>query len=92
MYDCTQIRVNYKRPINTTDDEFAEEGQLGGGGGVEEDENALIKPRYERALRDYDYVEDFEVFTDDDDDEDNDDAEDDKQLPKPFPTGIFINK
>lgn len=91
LYDCTQIRVNYKRPINTTDDEFAEEGQLGGGGGVEEDENALIKPRYERALRDYDYVEDFEVFTDDDDDEDNDDAEDDKQLPKPFPTGLMGN-
>ncbi|XP_051166028.1 protein tipE-like isoform X2 [Leptopilina boulardi] len=81
LYDCTQIRVNYKRPINTTDDELFEEGrEVGGGGGVEDDENA-IKPRYERALRDYDYVEDFEIFTEDEE----------IGLPKPFPTGLMGN-
>lgn len=77
LYDCKQIRVNYKLPLNTTEEELLEEGRVGGG--VEDDENAL-KPRYERALKDYDYVEDFEIFTDDEDD----------GLPKPFPTGIMV--
>lgn len=87
LYDCTQIRVNYKLPINTSSAED-EAGPIEGGGavgGVEDDEDnrRLKKPRYERALRDYDYIEDF--------DDDEFTEEDDTGLPKPFPTGLMGN-
>ena len=74
LFECTQIRVNYKLPVNVTDDE-------GEGEGVGKDEAAGKKARLERSLREYDYVEDL--------DEDEFDDEDDG-LPKPFPTGIHI--
>ncbi|KAK1120675.1 hypothetical protein K0M31_012281 [Melipona bicolor] len=80
LYDCTQIRVNYKLPTNTSEDSDGQ-GEGGGAvGGVEDDEDSTTmgKPRYERSLREYDYVEDL----------DEDFAEDDDAgLPKPFPTG-----
>nr|KAF7427579.1 hypothetical protein H0235_007273 [Vespula pensylvanica] len=85
LYDCTQIRVNYKLPINTSSEDEA--GPVEGGravGGVEDDEESmrLKKPRYERALRDYDYIEDLD---------DEDFAEDDDAgLPKPFPTALYL--
>lgn len=86
MYDCTQIRVNYKLPINTSSEDEAGPVEGGGAvGGVEDDEESmrLKKPRYERALRDYDYIEDLD---------DEDFAEDDDAgLPKPFPTGLMGN-
>ncbi|XP_034938601.1 protein tipE-like isoform X1 [Chelonus insularis] len=76
LYDCTQIRVNYKLPVNGTD------GKGRAGGGVEDDE-AEAKLRYERSPRDYNnYIEDF----DDDFDEDVD-----LKLPKSFPTGLMGN-
>lgn len=81
LYDCTQIRVNYKLPTNTSEDSDGQ-GEGGGAvGGVEDDEDSttMEKPRYDRSLREYDYVEDL----------DEDFAEDDEAgLPKPFPTGI----
>lgn len=81
LYDCTQIRVNYKLPTNTSEDSDGQ-GEGGGAvGGVEDDEDSTTmgKPRYDRSLREYDYVEDL----------DEDFAEDDEAgLPKPFPTGI----
>ncbi|XP_068974046.1 protein tipE isoform X1 [Bombus flavifrons] len=84
LYDCTQIRVNYKLPTNTSEDSDGQ-GEGGGAvGGVEDDEDSTImgKPRYERSLREYDYVEDL----------DDDFAEDDEAgLPKPFPTGLMGN-
>ncbi|XP_076391815.1 protein tipE isoform X1 [Megachile rotundata] len=84
LYDCTQIRVNYKLPTNTSEDSD-EQGEGGGAvGGVEDDEDSTTmgKPRYERSLREYDYVEDL----------DEDFAEDDEAgLPKPFPTGLMGN-
>lgn len=67
LYDCTQIRVNYKLPINITeskeeqDNEDDEDGREGKAvGGVKDDENRIIKafPRYRRSLRDYDYIDD----------------------------------
>lgn len=75
LFECTQIRVNYKLPVNASEelDEAA--------GGVVKDEAAGKKPRLERSLREYDYIEDL------DDDELNEDEED--GLPKPFPTGIL---
>lgn len=80
LYDCTQIRVNYKLPVNASEDSDGQ-GEGGGAvGGVEDDEDSttMDKPRYERSLREYDYVEDL----------DEDFAEDDEAgLPKPFPTG-----
>ncbi|XP_034172461.2 protein tipE isoform X1 [Osmia lignaria lignaria] len=84
LYDCTQIRVNYKLPINASEDSD-EQGEEGGAvGGVEDDEDSTTmgKLRYERSLREYDYVEDL----------DEDFAEDDEDgLPKPFPTGLMGN-
>ncbi|XP_015430081.1 PREDICTED: protein tipE [Dufourea novaeangliae] len=84
LYDCTQIRVNYKLPVNASDDDDGQ-GEGGGAvGGVEDDEDSTTmgKPRYERSLREYDYVEDL----------DDDFAEDDDTgLPKPFPTGLMGN-
>ncbi|XP_076751121.1 protein tipE isoform X1 [Xylocopa sonorina] len=82
LYDCTQIRVNYKLPTNTSEDSDGEgEGTVGG---VEDDEERATtrRPRYERSLKEYDYIEDFE----------EDFAEDDEAgLPKPFPTGLMGN-
>lgn len=80
LYDCTQIRVNYKLPVNETDmNDALEEGRALGG--VEDDE-ARAKSRYERSPRDYsNYIEDIE--------EDEFDEDDDLTLPKAFPTGIF---
>lgn len=88
MYDCTQIRVNYKLPINTSSEDEA--GPVEGGravGGVEDDEDStrLKKPRYERAIRDYEYIEDL------DDEDFADDEDDDAGLPKPFPTGTNLH-
>ncbi|XP_044589608.1 protein tipE [Cotesia glomerata] len=82
LYDCTQIRVNYKLPVNETQlDGTDREGRAGGG--VEGDE-AGYKSRYERSPRDYNnYIEDF------DDEFDEDDI--DNRLPKPFPTGLMGN-
>ena len=90
IYDCTQIRVNYKLPKNLTEDNGEENIHVNGGkvGGAEKNENRLKRPRYERSLmlREYDYIEDLD---DDEDDFDDDDEEDEKltKLPKPFPTG-----
>ncbi|XP_012265902.2 protein tipE isoform X1 [Athalia rosae] len=99
LYDCTQIRVNYKLPINTTtetdkdeedDDDEEDRRRLDGegraGGGVEGDEDAKRRnrQRFSRALREYDYREELnEEF----DDEDEEDAE----LSRPFPTGLMGN-
>ncbi|XP_011707853.1 PREDICTED: protein tipE-like isoform X2 [Wasmannia auropunctata] len=50
LYDCKQIRVNYKLPDNSS------EGSDGGGGavgGVEDDEEDKRMPRYERSLGEY---------------------------------------
>ncbi|XP_076623692.1 protein tipE isoform X1 [Colletes latitarsis] len=84
LYDCTQIRVNYKLPTNTSEDSDGQ-GEGGGAvGGVEDDEDSTTmgKPRYERSLREYDYDEDL----------DDDFAEDDDAgLLKPFPTGLMGN-
>lgn len=82
LYDCTQIRVNYKLPVNETQlDGTDREGRAGGG--VEGDE-AGSKLRYERSPRDYNnYIEDFDDEFDEDDNDNND------GLPKPFPTGMF---
>ncbi|XP_033328562.1 protein tipE isoform X1 [Megalopta genalis] len=82
LYDCTQIRVNYKLPTNVSEDS---DGQVEGGGavgGVEDDEDSTTmgKPRYERSLREYDYVE-----------EDDFPEDDETGLPKPFPTGLMGN-
>ena len=77
MYDCTQIRVNYKLPENTTnEDGLSGEGRVGGG--AEDDED--VRPRYERALIDNDYPEDFGELI----------QNENLGLPKPFPTGIQI--
>ncbi|XP_008545011.1 protein tipE isoform X1 [Microplitis demolitor] len=84
LYDCTQIRVNYKLPVNETQlDGTDREGRAGGG--VEGDE-AGSKLRYERSPRDYNnYIEDFDDEFDEDDNDNND------GLPKPFPTGLMGN-
>ncbi|EZA57671.1 Protein tipE [Ooceraea biroi] len=71
LYDCTQIRVNYKLPDNVS--EGADEGG-GAVGGVEDDEGSKRMPRYERSLGEY--VDDIENFAEDDE----------TGLPKPFPT------
>ncbi|OXU25254.1 hypothetical protein TSAR_002816 [Trichomalopsis sarcophagae] len=76
LFECTQIRVNYKLPVNASE-------ELDEVGGVGKDEVVGKKPRLERSLREYDYIEDL------DDDELNDD--DDDGLPKPFPTGLMGN-
>ncbi|XP_023290183.1 protein tipE [Orussus abietinus] len=81
LYDCTQIRVNYKLPVNTSESEEFGPDEGRAAGGVEGDEDA--KPRYERALREYDYVEDINDFEDED--------EEDGDLPRPFPTGLMGN-
>ncbi|XP_017888013.1 protein tipE [Ceratina calcarata] len=84
LYDCTQIRVNYKLPINASEDSD-DQGEGGGAvGGVEDDEDSTGtgKPRYERSLREYEYVEDLE-----EDFAENDEA----GLPTPFPTGRMGN-
>ncbi|KAK0088634.1 hypothetical protein PV325_011198 [Microctonus aethiopoides] len=82
LYDCTQIRVNYKLPVNETDmNDALEEGRALGG--VEDDEVGA-KSRYERSPRDYsNYIEDIE--------EDEFDEDDDLTLPKAFPTGLMGN-
>lgn len=88
LYDCKQIRVNYKLPVNTTEEDLVgdkDEGTTGEGRavrGVEGDENRS-RPRYERALKDYNYIEDIE------EDDFNEDEDNDLGLPKPFPTGIL---
>lgn len=81
LYDCTQIRVNYKLPENVS--EGSDEGG-GAVGGVEDDEESKRMPRYERSLGNYgEYAEDLdEDFAD----------EDDTGLPKPFPTGTMLNR
>ncbi|XP_066592392.1 protein tipE [Prorops nasuta] len=99
LYDCTQIRVNYKLPTNVSNEnendmykdkekEDKDENEVGGVvGGVEDDEESKRKRsrkllRKERALRPYDYVEEFdEDFAD----------EDESDLPKPLPTGLMGN-
>lgn len=52
LYDCTQIRVNYKLPENTTE---GSDGEGGAVGSVEDDEESK---RYERSLDKY--IEDFD--------------------------------
>lgn len=52
LYDCTQIRVNYKLPDNTTE---GSDGEGGAVGSVEDDEESK---RYERSLDKY--IEDFD--------------------------------
>ncbi|XP_043281037.1 protein tipE [Venturia canescens] len=90
LYDCTQIRVNYKLPENSTEEDLViekNEGTTGEGRavrGVEGDENRS-RPRYERALKDYNYIEDIE------EDDFNEDEDNDLGLPKPFPTGLMGN-
>lgn len=74
LYDCTQIRVNYKLPDNSS------EGSDGGGeavGGVEDDEENKQMPRYERSLGEY--IENI--------DENSIAVDDENGLPKTFPTG-----
>ncbi|XP_046491002.1 protein tipE isoform X1 [Neodiprion pinetum] len=85
LYDCTQIRVNYKLPVNGTseleDSRLVEEGRAGGG--VEGDEEANVaRSRRSRALREYDYAEEV-----------NEDfgEENDFELAKPYPTGLMGN-
>ncbi|XP_011309881.1 protein tipE [Fopius arisanus] len=80
LYDCTQIRVNYKLPVNVTDEERIGGDEGRAGGGVEGDE-ARLKMRYQRSPRDYNYIEELDEFDDDDD----------PSLPKPLPTGLMGN-
>ncbi|XP_014488575.1 PREDICTED: protein tipE isoform X1 [Dinoponera quadriceps] len=80
LYDCTQIRVNYKLPGNVS--EGSDEGG-GAVGGVEDDEESKKMPRYERSLGNFgEYVEDLEEEFDE---------EDETGLPKPYPTGLMGN-
>ncbi|KAL0124242.1 hypothetical protein PUN28_006235 [Cardiocondyla obscurior] len=77
LYDCTQIRVNYKLPDNTTD---GSDGEGGAVGSVEDDEENKRMPRYERSLGEY--IEDLdESFA----------VNDENGLPKSFPTGLMGN-
>jgi hypothetical protein len=78
LFECTQIRVNYKLPVNASSVEEAGEEVVKG---VGKDEAAGKNGRFKRSLREYDYVEDL-------DDEEIDEDEDEDGLPKPFPTGI----
>lgn len=73
LYDCTQIRVNYKLPENVS------EGSDEGGevvGGVEDDEESKRMSRYERSLGEY--VEGLDV---------NIAVDDETGLLEPSPTG-----
>ncbi|XP_011870794.1 PREDICTED: protein tipE isoform X2 [Vollenhovia emeryi] len=77
LYDCTQIRVNYKLPVNTTE---GSDGEGGAVGSVEDDEESKRMPRYERSLGEY--IEDLDAtFA----------VEDENGLPKTFPTGLMGN-
>ncbi|KAJ8678645.1 hypothetical protein QAD02_014432 [Eretmocerus hayati] len=80
LFECTQIRVNYKLPVNDSSliNEIVKRK------GVVEDEAVGKKSRSRRSLREYDYIEDL-----DDEDESEEDSED--GLPKPFPTGLMGN-
>ncbi|XP_058793991.1 protein tipE [Phymastichus coffea] len=80
LFECTQIRVNYKLPVNKTEKEENDEDV----GGVERDEAVGKRPRLERSLRDYEYADDL-------DDEEFSDEEEYNNLPKPFPTGLMGN-
>lgn len=73
LYDCTQIRVNYKLPVNTTEGSDGEGGVVGS---VEDDEESKRMPRYERSLGEY--IEKLDG---------NFAVDDENGLPKPFPTG-----
>ncbi|KAF7994074.1 hypothetical protein HCN44_011343 [Aphidius gifuensis] len=79
LYDCTQIRVNYKRAINGTDENASVDEEGTEDGGVEGDE-IRNRPRYERSSssRDYNYIGD-----------ELDEIDNDSDLPKPFPTGLM---
>ncbi|KAL6438901.1 hypothetical protein ACFW04_003748 [Cataglyphis niger] len=77
LYDCTQIRVNYKLPENVS------EGADGEGevvGGVEDDEESKRMSRYERSLGEY--VENLDM---------NIAVDDETGLLKPSPTGFMVN-
>ncbi|XP_014209301.1 protein tipE [Copidosoma floridanum] len=84
LFECTQIRVNYKLPVNVSREEIEE--AVGGRKGVSKDEAVAggKMPRLERSLREYDYIEDLE-------DEDDFSEDDEDGLPKPFPTGLMGN-
>jgi len=73
LYDCTQIRVNYKLPENASEGADEEGGAVGG---VEDDEGSKRMPRYERSLAEYVDNLDENLILDDE-----------TGLPKPFPTG-----
>lgn len=73
LYDCTQIRVNYKLPDNTSEGSNGEGGAVGD---VEDDEENKRMPRYERSLGEY--IEDLNK---------NFAVDDENGLPKSFPTG-----
>jgi len=73
LYDCTQIRVNYKLPENASEGADEEGGAVGG---VEDDEESKRMPRYERSLAEY--VDNLD---------ENLALDDETGLPKPFPTG-----
>ncbi|XP_018401559.1 PREDICTED: protein tipE isoform X1 [Cyphomyrmex costatus] len=77
LYDCTQIRVNYKLPDNTSN---GADGGGRAGGGVEDDEENKRMPRYERSLGEY--IEDLD---------ENFAMDDENGLPKSFPTGLMGN-
>ncbi|KYM97113.1 Protein tipE [Cyphomyrmex costatus] len=78
LYDCTQIRVNYKLPDNTSN---GADGGGRAGGGVEDDEENKRMPRYERSLGEY--IEDLD---------ENFAMDDENGLPKSFPTGADLTK
>lgn len=79
LYDCTQIRVNYKLPSNASEGSDEGGGEVGG---VEDDEESKRMPRYERSLGNFgEYVDDLgEDF----------DVEEETGLPKPYPTGTKV--
>ncbi|XP_012525654.1 protein tipE isoform X1 [Monomorium pharaonis] len=77
LYDCTQIRVNYKLSDNTSEGPDGEGGVVGS---VEDDEGSKRMPRYERSLGEY--IEDPD---------NNFAADDENGLPKAFPTGLMGN-
>lgn len=74
LYDCTQIRVNYKLPENKSE---GTDGEGGAVGGVEDDEENKRMPRYERSLGEYNIEDVNENFA----------MDDENGLPKSFPTG-----
>ncbi|XP_014224011.1 protein tipE [Trichogramma pretiosum] len=89
LFECTQIRVNYKLPVNLTAEQLEDDGEAQVLGGVGKDEAVGKSKVGKRSLHDYDYVEEYE----DDEHEDYEEEEitDPKAPTRSFPTGLMGN-